>query len=55
VLAGAVATGALPSVEAAAATVRPGPAHEPDPATADRYDAAYERFVAARTSGATRA
>ena len=53
VLTGAVVTGAAASVADAVATVHPGRVYEP--AAGDRFDAAYERFVAAREAGATRA
>jgi erythritol kinase (D-erythritol 1-phosphate-forming) len=54
VLTGAVVTGAVASVDEAAASVGAGTAFEPGKA-ADRLDAAYARFVAAREAGAARA
>lgn len=56
VLSGAVDSGLVPGLdEAVAAAVRPGATYRPDPAATARFDAAYDRFLAAREAGAIHA
>lgn len=55
VLAGALALGALPGLDALAGLVPPAAVHEPAPAAATAYAERYERWRAARLSGAAHA
>jgi hypothetical protein len=55
VLSGLISAERRPDVDAAVAELSWGRTFQPRSAEAQRFDASYERFVAARTTGATRA